>query len=64
MHSSREDQPGNAAGHFQTNVYTKKRRKLKIGRKPGGERSCRRAGRRACRTGALGGFSVWFAAKL
>jgi len=36
MHSSREDQPGNAAGQFQTNVYTKKRRKLKITRTIGG----------------------------
>jgi hypothetical protein len=38
MHSSREDQSGKAAGQFQTNVYTKKRRKLKIGREIDGER--------------------------
>jgi hypothetical protein len=38
MQSSREEQPGNAAGQFQTNVYTKKRRKLKIGLETDGER--------------------------
>jgi hypothetical protein len=30
MHSSRSDTTGTSAGQFQTNVYTKKRRKLKI----------------------------------
>jgi hypothetical protein len=30
MHSSRSDATGTNAGQFQTNVYTKKRRKLKI----------------------------------
>jgi hypothetical protein len=32
MHSSRSDKTGTSAGRFQTNVYTKKRRKLKITR--------------------------------
>jgi hypothetical protein len=30
MHSSRSDATGTSAGRFRTNVYTKKRRKLKI----------------------------------
>jgi hypothetical protein len=30
MHSSRSDTTGKSAGQFQANVYTKKRRKLKI----------------------------------
>jgi len=30
MHSSRSDTTGKSAGQFQTNVYTKKRRKLTI----------------------------------
>jgi hypothetical protein len=30
MHSSRSDTTGASAGQFQTSVYTKKRRKLKI----------------------------------
>jgi hypothetical protein len=30
MHSSRSDTTGTSAGQFQTDVYTKKRRKLKI----------------------------------
>jgi hypothetical protein len=33
MHSSRSDTTGTSAGQFQTNVYTKKRRKLKITRR-------------------------------
>jgi hypothetical protein len=32
MHSSRSDTTGKSAGQFQTNVYTKKRRKLTITR--------------------------------
>jgi hypothetical protein len=30
MHSSESDETGTSTGRFQTNVYTKKRRKLKI----------------------------------
>jgi hypothetical protein len=43
MHSSCGDNPGASAGQYQTNVYTKKRRKLKISLELAGEKIWGRA---------------------